>query len=267
VNPMRALPRGVSILPVYLLSANAVVCATYLAAVAMAEVLLLTTGLLAGAVAHVTLVAVLTGHAIAAPRAPYRRLLVALAVPSLLRLLGLVVPVASTSVPVWYFTAGTPALLAVVLAARLVEMPPGLLGRPRTVWVQLLIAASGITNGLLAYLVLRPAPIAEGPLLVPLAAVAVAVFSGLLEEVAFHGILQGIAVEVFRSGAAGVAVSTAALTIMYLGSLSIPFVVLMFSTSLFLGWAVNESGSLWGALGSHIALVVGLVVIWPLLLP
>jgi membrane protease YdiL (CAAX protease family) len=248
------------------LSATAVVCATYLAALGIAEVLLLTTGLVAGAIAHVVLVAVLMGHAIAAPRAPYQRLLVALALPSLVRLLGLIVPVAATPLAVWYLAAGIPALLAVVLAARVVELPPGILAWPRPMWVQLLIAASGISNGLLAYLVLRPAPAAQGSLMVPIAAVSVVIFGALVEELAFHGILQGIAGAALGSPEAGVAVSTTAITLLYIGSLSVPFVLLMFATALLHGWTVRETGSLWGPLGAHAILVVGLVVIWPLVL-
>jgi membrane protease YdiL (CAAX protease family) len=260
-----ARPR-IGLLPGSLLSASVLVSVAYLLGLAGAELLVLTTGILAGAVAHTVLITILVGHAIAAPRAPYRRLLVALTLPSVLRLLGLVVPVAATSEAVWYLSAGTPALIAVGLAARVVGMPASLLAWPRSAWLQLLIAVSGITNGLLAYLVLRPAPIGGGAAVASLTAAAVILFGAVVEELAFRGIMQSVATELFRSPGAGIAVATVAFSVMYVGSLSIPFVLLMFAMGLFLSWTVQETGSLWGALGAHAAMVVGLVVVWPLLL-
>jgi membrane protease YdiL (CAAX protease family) len=253
-------------LPAYLLSAGAMVCATYLLGLATAELLLLTSGLLAGAIAHCVLVLALVGHAIAAPRAPYRRLLIALVLPSLLRLLGLTVPVASTPTAIWYLAAGTPAVIGTILAARMVGLPRPLLAWPRSPLVQLLIAGSGITHGLLAYLALRPAPVGGGFGTMAVTAAAVAIGGAAVEEIVFRGALQSAATAALGGSGAGIAVSTVAFGMMYAGSLSVSFFVLVFAMGLFLGWAVRETGSLWGAIGAHAAMVVGLVVIWPLVL-
>ena len=250
-----------------LLAPTAVVSGIYLLGLATAELLLLTGGLVAGAAAHGILVAVLLVHAIAAPRAPYRRLLIVLVLPSLIRLLGLTVPVAATPVATWYLTAGTPALLAAILAARLIGLPTGLLARPASLWLQLMIAISGVTNGLLAYLGLRPPALPGGPMSALVTAVAVTVFAAGLEELVFRGSLQFVAAELFASPVAGIAVSTSVFALMYVGSLSVPFIVLMLATGLFLGWAVQQTGSLWGSIGAHAAMVIGLMVVWPLVLP
>jgi membrane protease YdiL (CAAX protease family) len=264
---MSAIRLSRRVLPASLLSAGAVVCSAYLLAIASAELLLLTAGLLAGAIAHAILIGVLLSHAIAAPRAPYRNLLIALMLPSLIRLMGITIPVAVTPVAIWYFTAGTPAILAAIFAARVVGIPRGLLAWPDSLRLQAVIAVSGITNGMLAYLVLRPAPIPGGAVAIASTALAVVVFVACVEELVFRGILQSVAAQVFRSPGAGLAVGTTASTLMYVGSLSLAFVVVMFAMNLFLAWAVQETGSLWGALGAHAAMAVGLVVVWPLLLP
>lgn len=248
------------------LSPAAVVPGAYLLALMTAELLTLTSGLVAGAVAHALLIAALVLHAIAAPRAPYRRLLIALSLPSLIRLLGLAIPVASTPLAVWYLMAGLPALLGALLAARVVDMPFELLRWPGSLRLQLLIAASGVTNGLLAYLVLRPSALPGGPATLLFTAAVVAIVVAGTEEIAFRGILQWVATEHFGNSGAGVAVSTAAFTLMYAGSLSLPFVVLMFATGLFLGWTVRQTQSLWGAISAHAAFLVGLIVVWPIVL-
>lgn len=263
-SPIRA---AIGAIPAYrLLSPSAVVCGTYLVALASAELLLLTSGLIAGAVSHAILIAALVIHAIAAPSAPYRRLLVALTLPSLLRILGLTIPVASTPVAIWYLMAGTPALLGAVLGARVIGLPASLVGRPASPSAQILIALSGVTNGLLAFLVLRPAALAGGPIAAIASAVVLVVVVAGTEELVFRGGLQTVVADLFGSPMVGIGVSTGVFTFMYAGSLSFAFVVLMFATGLFLGWAVQLTGSLWGAIGAHAAMIVGLVVVWPIVL-
>ena len=249
-----------------LMSQSAVVVGAYVIGVASAELLLLTSGLVAGSISHAILIAVLVIHAIAAPRAPYRRLLVALTLPSLVRILGLTIPVASTPVAIWYLMAGTPALVGAVLAARVVAMPTALIARPASLSAQILIAFSGVTNGFLAYLVLRPAALPGGLLTAIVSASILTIVVATTEELIFRGSLQSVAGDLFGSPMAGIAVSTGLFTLMYAGSLSPAFVVLMLATGLFLGWAVQLTGSLWGAIGAHAAMVVGLMVVWPLVL-
>ena len=79
----------------------AVVTCSYLAALAGAEILLVNAGLIAGALAHAALLAALIGHYVAASKVGYRRLLLALALPSLMRMVGLAVPISSTSPENW----------------------------------------------------------------------------------------------------------------------------------------------------------------------
>lgn len=245
----------------------AAVCAVYVIGLAGAEVLLLTSGIAAGAVAHVALVLVLLLHATAVPDSPYRRMLMVLVLPSLIRLLGLTIPVAATPVAVWYLTAGTPALLGALLVARVTALPRSLYGRPASLPLQLLVGLTGITSGLLAYLVLRPQPVSTDLPVLVISGVAVAVFAAVTEELVFRGSLQSVAADLFGSSAAGVGMSTGLFALMYIGSQSVPFVLLMLATGLFLAWAVQQTGSLWGPMLAHAAMVVGLVVIWPVLLP
>jgi membrane protease YdiL (CAAX protease family) len=248
----------------------ALVTASYLAALTIAEVTLLTSGLVAGALAHAILLVALIAHYMAAPRVGYRRLLLTLALPSLIRLIGLTVPVATTAPLLWIAAAGVPTLLAAILCARAIDaFPSAMLRWPgRDLGAQAAVAAGGLMHGMLAFLVLRPSPIIAQPNAVGVASavLVLGVFAAFTEELIFRGIIQAVATEAFSSRAGGLLVSTTIFTVMYLGSMSLPFIVLMFAIGLFFGWIVQESGSLWGVIGAHALLSVGFLAVWPFLL-
>jgi membrane protease YdiL (CAAX protease family) len=246
------------------------VTASYLAAMATAEVMLLTSGLLAGALAHALLLLALIAHYVAAPHVGYRRLLLALALPPLMRMIGLAVPIATTTPVIWIVAAGTPTLLAALLCARAIDADPrGMLRlRLHEVGPQLAVAAGGIMHGLLGYLALRPAPIIGQLDVIGIgtAVVALGVFAAFTEELIFRGIIQAVASQTFANQAAGAFVSALVFALMYLASMSIPLVLLMFAIGLFFSWIVQESRTLWGVIGAHMLLSVGMLVAWPILL-
>jgi membrane protease YdiL (CAAX protease family) len=246
-------------------SPEVLVAASYLTALALAELLLLSSGVLAGALAHGALLLMLIAHYVAAPGVGYRRLLLPLALPSLMRLIGLAVPVVSTPQTIWLVTAGTPILVAALLCARTVGVRRSMLGWPRDPLAQLAVAAGGLMHGLLAFLVLRPGPIIARlePAQVALASVILIVFVAFTEELIFRGVVQSVAAETLGGPAAGIAVSVVTSVIVYVASLSVPFVLLMAALSFFFSWIVKESGSLWGVIGAHALLVIGLLVVWP----
>lgn len=247
-------------------SPEVLVAASYLMALALAELLLLSSGVLAGALAHGALLLMLITHYVAAPGIGYRRLLLPLTLPSLIRLVGLAVPVVSTPQTVWLVTAGTPILVAALLCARAVGgVPRSLFGWPRDPLAQVAVAAGGLMHGLLAYLVLRPGPII--PKLeagqVALASVILLVFVAFSEELIFRGLIQSVAAQTLGGPRGGIAVSVITSAIAYVASMSVPFVLLMTAVSFFFAWIVKESGSLWGVIGAHALLVIGLLVVWP----
>jgi membrane protease YdiL (CAAX protease family) len=266
VPMQRIRPRTIDLLA----TPAALVTCSYLAALAIAEATLLTSGLVAGALAHGVLMVALIAHYIAAPRVAYRRLLLAFALPSLMRLVGLTVPIANTSPLVWIVAAGVPTLLAAILCARAIDaFPSAWLRWPgRDIVAQLGIAASGLTEGILAYLILRPSAVIGqlDALGITGAVVALGVFAAFTEELVFRGIIQRVAAETFSSRSIGLVLSTGLFTLMYVGSLSVPFVVLMLAVGLLFGWIAQETRSLWGVIGAHALMTIGLLAIWPFIL-
>lgn len=266
---LATLPRTTSRLLDAVATPAALVAGSYLAALAVAELTLLTSGLIAGALAHAIVMVALITHYLAAPRVGYRRLLLVLALPSLMRLIGLTVPIAATSPLLWIVAAGLPVLIAAVLCARAVgAYPSAMLRWPgRGLAAQAAVAAGGVMHGLLAYLVLRPVAIVEPtPVGIAGALLGLGVFAAFSEELIFRGVIQPIAAETFSSPVGGLLFSTIAFSIMYLGSLSLPFIVLMVAIGLFFGWIVQEGGSLWGVIGAHTLLSLGLLAVWPFVL-
>ena len=43
--------------------------------------------------------------------------------------------------------------------------------------------------------------------------------------------------------------------------------MLMLAVGLLFSWVVNESGSLWGVIGAHALFSIGLMLVWPILIP
>jgi uncharacterized protein len=255
----------------------AIVLCVYSGLIALAEALLVFLGVVPGIVAHAILLVVLLNHHLrgaagaeepaagssgTAPLRPHA--LPILALLPLLRLVGLLMLAAGIPLLYRHALIGVPVLLAALLTIGLLGISPKRLGlAPTLAPAQLVLAASGVPLGLIAYAILRPPPLAPGLDWRDLAAGAVilGLLAGLGEELIFRGLLQRVAGEVF--GGAGIVWSSGMAGIMYLGSLSPAYVLFMVALGTLFGWAVRRGGSLWGVIVAHGLLNVGLFMIWP----
>jgi len=216
------------------------------------------------------LVLALINHYILAERDHRQPLLLALAVASLYRLL------AFTPLPTIDFTnhlvlVGAPMLLATVLALRLLHGPGvravGEALRPTMLHWQLLVAASGIPLSFAAYELLKPGFVvtfshpAQHPAAVAGVVIALAVFSGLGEELLFRVLLHGEARTSF--GPAALYVSSAVFGAAYFGTRSIPFVLFVVAVGAFFGWCYERTGSILGGALAHSLISIGVFVVWP----
>ncbi|MGI8589174.1 MAG: CPBP family intramembrane glutamic endopeptidase [Chloroflexia bacterium] len=236
----------------------------YLGAFAVAEVLGLVFGAAFGALLYALLLVLLLAHYIVGEQLPYRRMLPVLALLPLLRLLSLAMPVRQLPMIFWHALIGAPLLLAVWLAVRLLGLHPTDLGlRRASAWRQVLIAASGIPLSVAGYLVLRPQPPIPAFSLpwVSGGAVILFVFSGFVEELLFRGLLQRVAGEIF--GRAALLYSAAAFVVLYTGSSSLGYLLLISLTGLFFGWCVERTGAIWGVTAAHGLMLAGMALLWP----
>ncbi len=203
----------------------------------------------------------------------YRRLLPALALLPLLRLLSLTMPVREIPQLYWYAMIGIPLLLAAIVATRTLELSWSDLGlsftsRGRFMWLyQVTIAASGVPLSFAAFwLVPRPQPLPTTftGLDLILAPIILFLFTGFAEEIIFRGILQQTARQVL--GPFSTVYSSVLFAVMYIGSLSPAYVIFIGLVGLYFGWCVYRTGSLWGVVLAHSLLNIGVLLIWPFIL-
>ena len=245
-------------------SATTIVVPVYLAAIAGAEVIGVFVGVVPGAVGHALLVLTLLSHYALKNGLSYRRVLPVLALAPLLRILSLTIPIREIPLIYWYAMIGVPLLLAVALTKRLLSLSWIDLGLRSGSWLpQILIALSGLPLSLLAFFILRPNPLIATFAWreVTVGAIILLIFTGFTEELMFRGLLQQVASEAF--GRVGLFYSSAVFTIMYIGSLSWGYVLFIGLLSLFFGWCVHRTGSIWGVALAHGVLNIGMAFVWP----
>ncbi len=239
--------------------------AAYLIAIAVAELVGVFIGVVPSLMGHAILIIVLLGQYALQSQVPYRRILPVLALASLLRILSFSMPVNQVPQIYWYAMIGIPFLVAVALTARLLDfswIQHGLRlpSRSAQVWV----ALSGLPLSIVAYFILRPKPLIAGAHWgdIAIAVVILVLFTGLSEEVFFRGMLLGTATEL--SGQRnGMLYSSALFAIMYIGSLSLSFVLFAGIVGVFFSWCVSRTGSIWGVVLAHAAISIGMLLVWP----
>lgn len=244
-------------------SAGAVAPA-YIGAVVAAEAIGAFVAPLAGVAGHALLIVALLAHYVYSEGARYQRLLPALALVPILRVLSMVMPVRFLPEPFWYALIGLPLLVAVLLAAQLLALGPGELGLHARGWPrQLLIAASGLPLGLAAALLapqLAFVSLSGAPLGMLLMLVALALMLGLAEELLFRGVLLRAADQALGP-AGGLLCASLLSAAVYLGTRSIAVLALAALVGLFLGWCAQRSGGIWGAIGAHTLLNLALAAL------
>jgi membrane protease YdiL (CAAX protease family) len=195
------------------------------------------------------------------------RLLPAVALVALMRLLSLTMPVPSLPPVMWIVLAGGPLLVAVAATARLLVLNArdlGLTRRPRSVFtvsVIVLSAPAGLLLGAVAPY--NPIEGVGSPMFSGLVAAAVVSCAVIPEELVFRGILQPLLSA--RVGRLSVIVATLAFAATYVGSGSVVVVALLGFAGLAYGVDAARTGSLWGPLLGHSILSVTATVIGPAL--
>lgn len=252
-----------------LASRSTATIAGYVAAVFVAELLLAQSGFLAGGISHLVLLLTLLTHYAATASALYRPILLAMALPSLMRLVSLTVTVMNLPPVLWFVMIGIPTALATLLVLRAVPIDLGLLlRRPSNARLQLVVAMSGILHGVLLYYVLAPAalvPLME-PGAVVVAILVLVLFAAVLEEVIFRGVIQSVAREVTGSRTAGIIIGAMVYATMFV-SMDSPLAPLtMMAIAVLFGTISAFTMSLWGVIGAHAFMTIGLLIVWPAVL-
>ncbi len=195
-----------------------------------------------------------------------RNALTALALLPVMRILSLTVPIPGVSQIWWYLAISLLLLAAVAVLGRRGEGSWPRLAWPPPAWQKEVgFALSGLPLAFVAFKIAAPPPLLNlpAPPLVAVAAALVFVFAGAIEEICFRGLLQGAAVGHFGK-TRGLALTAALFAAAYLGSLSLPFIVLAAVVGLLFGAWVERTGSVWGAALAHGLLSLTALLILPL---
>jgi hypothetical protein len=243
----------------------------YLAAVTAGEAVTVFLSPAVGLAVHGALLVALLGLAATAKFAHWWRLLLAMALPPLLRLLSLSLPLYAFPQIYWYLIIGVPVFFACGMVVRLgnsTREDLGLRLSLRTLPLQLLVGLTGILIGYAEYMLLRPAPLVTALSIEQLwlPALILAFFTGFLEEFLFRGVLQSAAIE--RLGRVTGVVGVAALfAIFHFGTQSPAAIGLIFVVGLYFGAALLYTRSLIGVTLAHALANISLLLVLPLLFP
>lgn len=195
------------------------------------------------------------------------RLLPAVALVPLMRLLSLTMPVPAFPSIAWIALAGGPLLLAIPATARLVVLSVrdmGLGTRPRDVFsigIVLISIPVGLILGQHASSDIA-SPV-ETPVLSGLVALVVVSCGAIPEELIFRGILQPLVVG--RTGRIGIVLVALLHAATYLGTGSGLVVALVGIIGFAYGCELARTGSLWAPLLGHSVLAVCATIVPPLL--
>jgi membrane protease YdiL (CAAX protease family) len=244
----------------------------YVAAIAVAEILVDFVDPLAGMLIDALVLLALANHYTWAgskhdtsSRVPGdTAVLPVLALLPILRMASLALPLTELPEILWYGAVGAVVLVAAALAARSAGLKPADIGLRVTSWpLQIATAAAGIPLGLAAYLIARPdlVPGASGAGRALLGEAILLVCVGVSEEVVFRGLIQTVFDGVLRCS--GVVWSSVLFTLVYLGSGDPAYVVFIAAVGLAFGWWVRRTGSIVGVAMAHGLLVTGLLITWP----
>jgi membrane protease YdiL (CAAX protease family) len=197
------------------------------------------------------------------------RFVLPLALPPLIRLLSLSLPLISFNVIYWYAVIGVPLFIATFLTIRATGLSADLIGL-RISWrelpLQILIGLSGFILGYIEYQILHPVPIVsmKGWASVLLTALILLVFTGFLEELIFRGVMQSSAVE--KLDKVGIIFVALVFTVLHIGYRSVQDIIFIFSVAIIFGLLVFRFKTLLGVSIAHGLINISLYLIFPYLL-
>lgn len=239
----------------------------YLGLITLAEALTTLIDPIFGLALHGFILVILLLQTTISDHVQTRRFLQALALAPLTRLLSLVLPLQHFPLIYWYLLVGIPLAVAAIFAARAGQLSPASLGVTFGKWpFQVLITITGVGLGYVEYLILRPKPLISALRVdqVWLPALILLVFTGILEEFIYRGLIQRSATQ--RLGRIGFVYTAAVFSVMHLGYRSWLDLVFVFGVALFFGWLAQRSNSILGVSLAHGLTNITLYLVFPFLL-
>lgn len=244
----------------------------YSAAIAAAELLIVTGNFIPGVLAHAVLLVVLLTHYLVvsllhkratAARQQTAQVVPALALVPFLRLLSLTTPTEPLPVWGWFLLANILVLGCTLLLTRALGYHWAEIGLRQGEWKnQVLVALTGPPLALIVYLLAQWTNAVQGParldLLVIILLSVTLFIVGSVETVVLRGLIQ------LTTGS--LLLPTILFGVLLLGTRSPILIVSLMLCSYFLGWCIQQTGRIWGAIVASGIISAGVVVLLPVLL-
>jgi membrane protease YdiL (CAAX protease family) len=242
----------------------------YLAAIGLAEAITNLYEAPIGLGLHAAILWLLLVQAAWAEKRVRRGLLLALTLAPLTRVVSLAMPLPRFPPVYRHAVAGAPLFVAVYLAARACGLQGGMLGlnvrrlfNRRRLAPQVLVGLSGVPLGYVEYRLLGSgSPVGDlRESSMWLQALILLVFSGLLEELIYRGLVQYNAVRAL--GVGGIYYAAGLGAVMSMGYRSPANTLFVFVVGVYFGWVVQRSGSLVGAALAHGLVNIVVLLVMP----
>ncbi len=220
----------------------------------------------AGLILHSLILLVMLFHGATTRQTGRRRFLISLTLVPLIRILSISLPLHKLPLIFWYLAIGSLLFLAASVTLRVTGLGARRIGLAVTSWpAELGIASIGLVLGLVEYFILYPAPLINRLRLDEflLAAFILLVFTGVLEEFIFRGLIQETSIGVLGRG--GLVYTAFLFAILHIGYLSLPDVLFVFGVGLMFGLFVARTRSLVGVSLAHGLTNISLYLIYPFL--
>jgi uncharacterized protein len=240
----------------------------YLAALALAELVATVINPRSGLLIDgILLVLILLQSSRRATRSE-QKFLLTLALAPLIRLLSLSMPLLVFPYTFWYLVVGIPLFLSVFLVYRLIGYKPAEVGLSlgSGLPLQLAVGLTGLVFGYVEYRLLPPqlftASFSQQNIL--LSALILLVFTGLLEELIFRGLMQRAALDAIKR--LGPLYVSLVFAVLHIGYQSILNLVFVFLVGLFFSLVVARTRSILGVSLAHGLTNIMLYLVLPVLL-
>ena len=188
----------------------------------------------------------------------------ALSLAPLMRVLSLSLPLAGRPLVEWYFWIGLMVYIGIFFTIAVSRISPNRIGVNMGKYpFQLFFGLIGIPLGLLEYFILRPDSLVPEfnleAMLWP--AFVLIIFTGVLEELLFRGLIQQAAITVY--GRYGITFSAILFAVLHVGYGSLADVIFVFGVAILFGLVTHFSNSLLGVSIAHGLTNIGLLLVFP----
>jgi uncharacterized protein len=242
-----------------------VVVGFIIAAIIEAEIALALVPPLLGVILHSVVILTILNVYLLIPLLPHRKILLALLILPILRIVSLSVPIAQLPQLYWYAADGIPVMISVLILTRMIHPPASyFVVNLVKVWRQIAFGMLGIP---LAYLAFRIAPqkplVPTGNLVeILIGIVSLVVFSGFIEEYIFRYLIQFNLEDIF--GEVGLWIGGALFTGLYLGAQTLPLTAFWGLVGMGFSYWVKYTESIWGVVIAHSLLLITALIFFPL---